>query len=354
VKDLFDTAGLITTYGSAIFRDHVPERTAEAVQRLQAAGWANVGKTNLHEFAYGVTSQNPHFGDVPNPIALGRVAGGSSGGSAAALAAGLCEAALGSDSGGSIRIPAACCGIVGFKPSHGLVPDDGCFPLAPSFDHVGPMAASVSVCTELMRALAPNRDWNAPIDSLAGVEVGVAWIDAADALVAQRVGEAAEALPRRRRIDVPLVEGIAPVFMREAAETHRELWAEHRDAYGANVAAKLERCFAVTDAEYASALRARDRYRDATQAIFTEVDLLLTPTLAFVAPPAEADDLEIRDAVIRFTYPFNAIGAPALALPCGPAELGLPASLQLAGPPGADALVLAVGELLERRLRGLR
>src|SRR6478672_1861322 len=130
VKDLFDTAGLTTTYGSAIFADHVPATTAAAVRRLEEHGYANVGKTNLHEFAYGTTSENPHFGTVPNPIAPGRVAGGSSGGSAAALAAGLADAALGSDSGGSVRLPAACCAIAGFKPSFGLVPVDGIFPLA--------------------------------------------------------------------------------------------------------------------------------------------------------------------------------------------------------------------------------
>ena len=125
VKDLFDTAGLRTTYGSILFADQVPERTAEAVARLEAAGYVNVGKTNLHEFAYGITSYNPHFGAVPNPLASDRTAGGSSAGSGAALAAGLADAALGSDSGGSVRIPAACCGVVGFKPSRGLVPLDG-------------------------------------------------------------------------------------------------------------------------------------------------------------------------------------------------------------------------------------
>ena len=156
VKDLFDTAGLTTTYGSILFADHVPERSAEAVVRLERVGYVNVGKTNLHEFAYGVTSQNPHFGTVPNPIAPGRTAGGSSGGSAAALAAGLADAALGTDSGGSIRIPAACCGIVGFKPSYGLVPLDGCFPLAPTFDHAGPMARTVADCTAMLEALAPE------------------------------------------------------------------------------------------------------------------------------------------------------------------------------------------------------
>src|SRR6478672_1336632 len=156
VKDLFDTAGLTTTYGSAIFADHVPAVTAEAVRLLEAAGYANVGKTNLHEFAYGVTSMNPHFGWVPNPVAAGRIAGGSSGGSAAALAAGLADAALGTDSGGSIRIPAAFCGIVGFKPTFGLVSLDGCWPLAPSYDHAGPMARTVGECAAMMRALVPD------------------------------------------------------------------------------------------------------------------------------------------------------------------------------------------------------
>src|SRR4249920_1983216 len=156
VKDLLDAAGLTTTYGSIIYADHVPERSAEAVTRLEAAGYANVGKTNLHEFAYGITSVNPHFGTVPNPRSPGRMAGGSSGGSAAAIAAGLAECALGTDSGGSIRIPAACCGIVGFKPTYGAVSLEGCFPLAPSFDHVGPMARNVRGCVELQQVLVDD------------------------------------------------------------------------------------------------------------------------------------------------------------------------------------------------------
>src|SRR5437660_492382 len=154
VKDLLDTAGLTTTYGSAIFVDHVPATSAECVLRLEAAGYANVGKTNLHEFAYGTTSENPHFGTVPNPTAPGRIAGGSSGGSAAALAAGLADVALGTDSGGSIRIPAACCGVVGFKPTYGLVSLEGCFALAPSFDHAGPMARDVASCERMLAVLA--------------------------------------------------------------------------------------------------------------------------------------------------------------------------------------------------------
>src|SRR6266700_2840550 len=156
VKDLFDTAGLVTTYGSILFAQHVPRENAEAVRLAEAAGYVDVGKTNLHEFAYGTTSENPHFGTVPNPLAPGRIAGGSSGGSAAALAAGLADAALGTDSGGSIRIPAACCGIAGFKPTYDLVPLEGCFPLAPTFDHVGPMARSVEECAAMLEVLAPE------------------------------------------------------------------------------------------------------------------------------------------------------------------------------------------------------
>src|SRR5919108_129798 len=172
VKDLFDTAGLPTTYGSILFAEHVPDRSAEVVVRLERAGYANVGKTNLHEFAYGVTSQNAHFGTVPNPIAPGRIAGGSSGGSAAALAAHLADAALGSDSRGSIRIPAACCGVVGFKPTYDLVPADGCFPLAPSFDTVGPMARSVEECTAMLQFLAPAFE---PREAPESVRVACAW-----------------------------------------------------------------------------------------------------------------------------------------------------------------------------------
>ena len=172
VKDLLDTAGLVTTYGSALFAEHVPAQSAEAVLRLEAAGYAVAGKTNLHEFAYGISSQNPHFGTVPNPRARGRLAGGSSGGSAAAIAAGDVDLALGTDSGGSIRIPAAWCGIAGFKPTFDLVPTDGCFPLAPSYDHVGPMAATVEGCVELMCALVPGFA-PAALESLEEVRIGV-------------------------------------------------------------------------------------------------------------------------------------------------------------------------------------
>jgi aspartyl-tRNA(Asn)/glutamyl-tRNA(Gln) amidotransferase subunit A len=344
VKDLLDTAGLTTTYGSPIFVDHVPTATAEAVRRLEAAGYANVGKTNLHEFAYGITSENPHFGTVPNPIAPGRIAGGSSGGSAAALAAGLAEAALGTDSGGSIRIPSACCGVVGLKPTFDLVPATGCFPLAPTFDHVGPMARDVEGCERMLAALAPGFE-PIRVESLEEVAVGVCWLETADELVRTRVEEASERFVRRRRLDVPRPE-VSPLFMREVADVHRELFDEHRELYGEDVAVKIERCLRVSDAEAAAAEHSRTSFRETCDELLGDLDLFLTPTIPVVAPPTGIGDARLRPILISNTLPVNALGWPALALPCGPAEDGLPASVQLIGRPDTDAFVLAVGARL--------
>jgi aspartyl-tRNA(Asn)/glutamyl-tRNA(Gln) amidotransferase subunit A len=346
VKDLLDTAGLLTTYGSSLFAEHVPAQSAECVLRIEAAGYAVAGKVNLHEFAYGVSSQNPHYGTVPNPRAPGRLAGGSSGGSGAAIAAGDVELALGTDSGGSIRIPAAWCGVVGFKPTFDLVPAAGCFPLAPSFDHVGPLASTVGGCIELMRALVPGFA-PAALESLEELTVGIAWLDGADPLVRARIEAAAALFPRARTIDFPLNEpGEYKLFMREAADVHRGLFPEHADEYGDNVRGKIERCLAVTDDEVATAQRLRQEYRERCEETLEGIDLLVTPTIGFVPPPNDVDELTIRERAIRFTYPFDSLGWPALALPCGAAEDGLPASVQLVGRAGQDARVLAAGELL--------
>jgi aspartyl-tRNA(Asn)/glutamyl-tRNA(Gln) amidotransferase subunit A len=324
VKDLFDTAGLTTTYGSIIFADHIPERSAAAVTQLEAAGYVDVGKTNLHEFAYGVTSQNPHFGTVPNPVAPGRVAGGSSGGSAAALAAGLADAALGTDSGGSIRIPAACCRVVGFKPTYGLVSLDGVFPLAPTFDHAGPMARTVADCVPAMRVLAPGLELPDPGEA----RIATAW--GAD----ESLGAGA--------VDFPLPDDVGPAFMREVADVHRELFAEHRDAYGDNVRTKVERCLAVTDAEYEGAAKRRGEYRERAEQALNGFDLLIVPTLGLEPPPVDIDEATVREAMIRFTLPFNCLGWPALSLPVGDT------SVQIVGRAGDDGLVLAAGLSLER------
>ena len=343
VKDLFDTAGLTTTYGSIVFADHVPERSADAVTRLERAGYVDVGKTNLHEFAYGVTSQNAHFGTVPNPVAPGRTAGGSSGGSAAALAAGLVDAALGTDSGGSIRIPAGFCGVVGFKPTFGLVSLDGVFPLAPTFDHAGPMGRSVADCVRMMEALVPRFDLPAAVTP----RIGVAWLEHCEPLVRERVQQAAERV-NAEPVAFPLPEGLSPMFMWEVASVHRDLFAEHADAYGDNVRIKIEHCLAVSEAEHEAAAKRRAEYRERADEALQGFDLLLTPTLGFVAPSADVDEHEWRERTIRFTLAFNALGWPALALPAGSAEDGLPASVQLVGRSGDDALVLAAGASLER------
>ena len=346
VKDLFDTAGLRTTYGSGLFADHVPTRTASAVTRLVDAGCVVVGKTGLHEFAYGITSENEHFGDVRNPLDPERRPGGSSGGSAAALAAGMADAALGTDSGGSIRIPAASCGIVGFKPSHGRVPLDGVFPLAPSFDHAGPMARTVAECVPLAAALDPALE--APDVEIGDLRVGIAWMELAAPVVRARVEEAAARFGSVERVAFPFPEGVYPVFAREAADVHRERFAEHRDRYGTNVRAKIDRCLRVTDDEVAAAEQARERYREAALEALAGLDLLVMPTMTTVAQPVGVPELELREEAIRLTFPFNTLGWPVLALPCGLAEHGLPASLSLVGAPDADGLVLAAGQGLER------
>jgi aspartyl-tRNA(Asn)/glutamyl-tRNA(Gln) amidotransferase subunit A len=336
-----------TTYGSAVFADHVPSASAEAVLRCERAGWVDIGKANLHEFAYGVTSQNLHYGTVPNPAAPGRSAGGSSGGSAAAIVAGLADAALGTDSGGSIRIPAAWCGIAGFKPSYGLVPTDGIFPLAPSYDHAGPMAPDVASCVALMEALSPG--FAASPVELGSLRVGLAWNELADPLVGERVAAAA-AHVSAAPLDVPLPEGTTPLFMREVADVHRDIYAEHGDAYGENIVPKIERCLRVTDTEAASAASLRLRYERTMLGLIEPFDVLLTPTLGFVAPPADVDEIAVRESIVRFTYPFNLLGWPVLALPCGEAEDGLPASIQLVGRHGDDARVLGAGLALEAAL----
>jgi aspartyl-tRNA(Asn)/glutamyl-tRNA(Gln) amidotransferase subunit A len=351
VKDLLDTAGLVTTYGSALFADHVPDESAESVRRLEAAGYAVAGKTNLHEFAYGISSQNPHCGTVPNPVAPGRLAGGSSGGSAAAIANGDVELALGTDSAGSIRIPAAWCGIVGFKPTHELVSSAGCFPLAPSFDTVGPMAATVEGCEELLAALVPDYS-PAPLESLAELSVGLAWTEHADPLVRARVEEAATLFPHRRAVDFPLPPEGRGEFAQEVAGVHGVLFPGNEELYGENVRGKIERCLAVGDDEAEASRRERAEYRERADEAFEGLDLLVTPTMPCVAPPADVDELEIRIPATTFTYPVNALGWPALALPCGAAELGLPASVQIVGRAGDDARVLAAGSLLASLVRG--
>jgi aspartyl-tRNA(Asn)/glutamyl-tRNA(Gln) amidotransferase subunit A len=239
---------------------------------------------------------------------------------------------------------------VGFKPTYDLVSTAGCFPLAPSFDHVGPMARSVEDCVSLLEAIAPGFR-PAALTSAEEVEVAVGWIEDADPLVAKRVRETAESFPRRSELAWPRPE-IGALFMREVADVHRELYAEHGELYGEDVAVKIERCLTVSDGEVAQAEGSRSEYRDRCEELLDGIDLLLTPTLSCVAPPTGIGDAVLRETLIRNTLPFNTLGWPALAIPCGLAEDGLPASLQIIGRPGADPLVLAAGRLLASLVRG--
>jgi Asp-tRNA(Asn)/Glu-tRNA(Gln) amidotransferase A subunit family amidase len=201
----------------------------------------------------------------------------------------------------------------------------------------------------MMEALVPGFD-GVELGSLEELEVGVAWLEHAEPLVRARVQAAAGLFPRRREVAFPLPQGASTVFMREVAESHEGLFPEQADGYGNNVRTKLERCVKVSEEKFEAAVRSRAEYRERAAEAMEGVDLLVTPTLGFVAPPAVTDDLAIREAVIRLTFPFNALGWPALALPCGPAEDGLPASVQLVAPAGEDARVMAAGGLLERAL----
>jgi aspartyl-tRNA(Asn)/glutamyl-tRNA(Gln) amidotransferase subunit A len=313
VKDLFDTAGVRSTYGSAVFADHVPASSASWIVELESRGWVNVGKTNLHEFAYGVTSQNLHYGAVPNLRFPALTAGGSSGGSAAALVLGEADAALGTDTGGSIRIPAACCGVVGLKPTYGLVPMDGIFPLAPTFDHAGPMALSVDGCAALLGLEVPQV-------SAADVRIACAWGGM-----------------RGEPIEFPTAEAVVPAFMREVGDVHRDLYAENGELYGENVRGKVERCIAISDAEHAAAARARDELRERAENALDGFDVLVVPVLSCPVPPADCEEIEVRAAMTLYTFPFNALGWPALAV----------GNVQIVGRPGDDALVLAVGRSFE-------
>jgi Asp-tRNA(Asn)/Glu-tRNA(Gln) amidotransferase A subunit family amidase len=226
---------------------------------------------------------------------------------------------------------------------------EGCFPLAPSYDHAGPMARDVAGCEAMLGALADGYEPTS-VGALADLRVGVAWTDRAEPLVRERVGAAAAHLPHRIPLDIPDPDRDYPTFAKEAGEVHAELYREHQGLYGHDVGSKVARALELDDATVEAAAAERVRYRERIAALQDQVDLILMPTMKMVAPPTGIGDLALRNDLIELTFPWNTVGAPALALPCGPAEHGLPASVQLVGPPGADALVLAAGRLLERAL----
>jgi aspartyl-tRNA(Asn)/glutamyl-tRNA(Gln) amidotransferase subunit A len=316
VKDLIDTAGIRTTYGSRIYSDHVPARTATAVERLVAAGAVVVGKANLHEFAWGVTSQNPWYGTVQNPRHPGRTTGGSSGGNAAALAAGLCDIGIGTDTGCSIRLPASCCGVVGLKPSWGRIPVDGVFPLCRTFDTVGPMGMTVAEVATMWSILARA---SVPEPRLDGLTVGLLTRPPSVGGPALPENRAAEAYVDRleelgaRVVEASIPEPRAdtwPLFFYEAAEAHRATFPARADEYGANVRAKLELAQEVDPAEVVRARSSVEEWRRFQPA----VDLYVAPVLGVDLPPVDCDELDIRIPATAFLRPFNVLGWAAIAI----------------------------------------
>jgi aspartyl-tRNA(Asn)/glutamyl-tRNA(Gln) amidotransferase subunit A len=325
IKDILDTAGITTTYGSRIFESHVPKRTAAAVRRLENAGAIVIGKANLHEFAWGTTSQNPHFGSVENPTRPGRIAGGSSGGNAAALAANLCVLGLGTDTGGSARGPSACCSTVGLKPQHGLIPTAGCFPLAPSFDTVAPMGRSVADCALAYSVLAQREQ---PAARLAGLTVGVLehpprlspdqqiTPESADRRVrllleAGRL-EALGAHLAEVTLPEPITDPVALVLA-EAAQTHRELYPAQREQYGEDTRIKLDDALSVTEIDAQRARLSIESWR-ARAATNPAVDIVICPTLGIDVPPTDAREQDVRSGLLAYTRPFNFLDWSAIAI----------------------------------------
>jgi aspartyl-tRNA(Asn)/glutamyl-tRNA(Gln) amidotransferase subunit A len=309
VKDIFDTAGVRTTYGSGIFRDNVPQRSATSVRRLLDAGAIMLGKANLHEFAWGVTSRNRAYGAVVNSMRPDRIPGGSSGGNASALAAGLCALGLGTDTGASIRLPAAACGVAGFKPALGSVPVDGVWPLAPSFDHVGPLARSLDDC-----ALAFDVLRGAPLPRVAAAVLAVRRVEA------HEVGPTTEAF--LEAAGLPPAPALVRLHLAECAEVHRELYAAHHDAYDDDLHAKIAVGFSVDGDERASLVTALHAWREACAAT-CRWDVLVSPAFPGELPPADVPaTIELTDRMTAYTRPVNWLGWPSAVTADGAMHTG--------------------------------
>ena len=369
LKDLIDVRGQVTSAGSRVLRDRVADADAPLVTRLREAGAIVIGRTNLHEFALGTTSDDSAFGPVRNPFDANRVAGGSSGGSAAAVATGMGLASIGTDTGGSIRIPAAACGIVGLKPTYGEVPTDGVIPLSPSFDHAGPLTVDVGDAAVLWAVLAsrpeprldgprPERlrlaDLNGYFHAPVAPEIRNAYADALLALERAGVTWQRRTLPSAARI----VEAYPNIVLFEAAKWH----GPHLDRRGADyspvVRTRLESGRSIPAQAYEAGQAFREVLRREVDAALEDCDALALPTLPLVAQaigatdvtidPALGDRTPVRAAMLKHTQPFNLTGHPAISLPLRTA--GLPIGLQLVGRRGATPDLLAIAAACEKIL----
>jgi len=375
IKDLFDVAGVRCTAGSRILADHIADRDAFVVGRLFAAGAVSLGKQNLHEFAYGLTNTNDHWGACRNPWDRERVSGGSSGGAAAALAAGLCTLALGTDTGGSIRIPASACGIVGLKPTYGMVSRRGAFPLSWSLDHVGPMARTVEDVATLFswiavpdsedpwcvaseeRAADASADLRMDVRGLRIGMPGTPFTEAIDSEVARAIEGAVavlEALGARRvaldtRALASAYTAVHAIVASEAGAIHERWLRERPQDYGVPIRQSLSYGFQVSGVDYVNARREQARAILALEGLFEQVDVMITATLPRTALPiGEPTPREPATAWNRLVSPFNLTGSPALSLPCGFDAAGLPIGMQIVGRAFDERTVLQVGAAYER------
>lgn len=373
IKDLFDVAAVATTGGSAMLAQNVAARDSAAAERLRAAGAVIVGKTNLHEWAFGVTNQNPHFGHARNPWDPSRVPGGSSGGSAIAVATGMCAVSLGSDTGGSIRIPAALCGVVGLKPTYGRVSLRGAIPLSWTLDHAGPLARTVTDAAITLDAIAgydaeDPGSADVPVDDYAaGIEAGVRglrilvptahFFDDADPDVTSAVRGAIAVLAGSGAVveerALPHAELLRTtqraIISVEAATYHRERMATRPSEFGADVLERLRAGTTITAVDHAQARRDQALIRRAWGDLLRDHDLIATPTTPVSAPAREGQDaVAAATRLTANTSPFNLTGLPAISVPCGFTKDGLPVGLQLVAGPWREALLLRAARAYER------
>lgn len=372
LKDLYETAGTRTTMGSAFFADYIPGRDAFVVQKLKEAGAVILGKANTHEIALGVTNVNPHYGACRNPWDLERITGGSSGGSAAAVIGKMALAALGTDTGGSIRIPASLCGVVGLKPTYGRVSLRGVFPLSWNLDHAGPLTKCVRDAAFLLQVIA-GYDEEDPAsiniavgDYLIHIDEGIddwkialavgEYIDAADAEVLSAVHAAAKTFEslgaRVDRIEIEWLREAALanslITQADGAAVHRARLKEHPERFGADVRQRLETGAGYTASEYSLARREQAEARRRSEQFFRQYDALILPSTPITAPFIEGNDaVEQARRLTRFTAPFNLTGLPALSLPCGFSKNNLPIGLQLVSAHWTEAKLLRAAQAYE-------
>jgi len=379
IKDLFATRGTRTTAGSKVLANSVPDFDATAVARLRQAGIVMVGKTNMHEFAYGVTNDNAHYGPARNPWDPGKVPGGSSGGSGAAVASSQCTASLGSDTGGSIRIPAAACGVVGLKPTYGRVSRQGAIPLAWSLDHVGPITKTVEDAAIMLGAIAgsdPNDPTAAPrpvpdyrkemMRGVRGVRLGIPrqyFFDDIDPEIRQAVDKAIRELERLGattvEVDIPNLDSCAAmeahITLAEATSYHEPYLQRQPGDYSQEVRVNLEAGRYLLGTDYVTSQRARTLLQHNFNEAFKHADVIVSPTLPAFPPRVgevwvQSGKLRenVVDAFLRFNIPYDLTGFPAISIPCGFGANGLPVGLQIAGKAFDETTILSVANAYEQ------